>query len=119
MSSTQDPLNVALVSTLAAIPSAIIGVISGAYVSLRRHQRRIDRIERWIETMNEANVIARITETEIEVMESQRRIADITTGRDKCEAKRERIEQAIYTVLDEIRNRTARIEGYLQKGNLP
>lgn len=117
----QDPVHVVIVSALAAIPSAVVGVLSGAWLALRRHQRRIDRIERWMETVSQSNLMARVSAQEVIVgththliEETRAEVGKVEDGCNHCLARRERTEDAIYKILDEIRTRIARIEGYLE-----
>ena len=118
---TSNPVHLVLVACLAAIPSTILGTVTGAWAAMWRHKRRVDRIERWMETVVSANLVARVGAQEVVVADHRRDIeelgqhaAEAREASRTCMARRQKTEDAIYRLLDEISKRTARIEGYLE-----
>ena len=119
---TSNPVHLVIVACLAAIPSTVLGTVTGAWTAMWRHKRRVDRIERWMETVVAANLVTRVGTQETALADHRRDIAELnkhaTEAREAsrtCMVRREKTEDAIYKLLDEIKERTARIEGYLEK----
>lgn len=118
---TSNPVHLVIVACLAAIPSTILGTITGAWTAMRRHRSRVDRIERWMETVVAANLVTRVGAQEATLADHRRDIEELGQHAEEareasrvCMARRQKTEDAIYRLLDEISKRTARIEGYLE-----
>lgn len=118
---TTNPVHLVVVACLAAIPSTVAGTVTGAWAAMWRHKRRVDRIERWMETVVAANLVERVGAQEVvaaghrrDIEELSQHAAEARKDANACQARRQSVEDGIYRLLDDIRDRTARIEGYLK-----